>query len=348
MSWLAVLLVTLAVPLAGEAASSVAARVYVSNEDGESVTVLDAGTGNTIATVPVGKRPRGIKLSHDGKHLYVAVSGLPKCPPSVPDEACAKLKRDLKADGIAVIDTGSLRLVKLLKAGSDPEQFDLSPDGRRLFISNEDAATLSVVNVGTGALEATVHVGTEPEGVRASPDGKWVIVTNETGNSVTVIDAKTFVVQHTMSVGKRPRDVAFTADSATIYVSGELDSSVSRVAVPSGESVEKLIQLRKDDRPMGIVLDAKHNRLFVSTGRGGSIAVISLGNSRGSRTSQAKLLKEIAVGKRPWGIALSHDGKRLYTANGPSNDVSIIDTTSLSVIKSVPVGNSPWGLALGP
>jgi YVTN family beta-propeller protein len=96
---------------------------------------------------------------------------------------------------------------------------------------------------------------------------------------------------------------------------------------------------------MGVVLDAKHNRLFVSTGRGGTVAAISLGDSK---AQQAKLVKEITVGKRPWGIALSHDGKRLYTANGPSNDVSIIDTASLSVVKSVPVGNSPWGLALGP
>jgi len=343
-SRLVVLLVTVVLPLTVQAE-----RVYVSNEDGESVTVLDGSSGRTVATVPVGKRPRGIKLSHDGKHLYVAVSGLPKCPPSVPDEECAKLKRDLQADGIAVIDTGSLKLERLLKAGSDPEQFDLSPDGARLFISNEDAASVSVLNVATGALEATVRVGNEPEGVRVSPNGKWVIVTNETGNSVTIVDAKTFVVQHTMSVGQRPRDVAFTADSGAIYVSGELDASVSRAAVPKGEPVEKLIQLGKDDRPMGVVLDAKHNRLFVSTGRGGTVAVISIGDSLAdSRGQKAKLVKEITVGKRPWGIMLSRDGKRLYTANGPSNDVSIIDTASLSVIKSVPVGNSPWGLATGP
>jgi YVTN family beta-propeller protein len=47
-------------------------------------------------------------------------------------------------------------------------------------------------------------------------------------------------------------------------------------------------------------------------------------------------------------MALSTDGKRLYTANGPSNDVSVVDTTSLQVIKKIPVGRSPWGVALGP
>ncbi len=317
-----------------------AARVYVSNEDGESVTVLDGESGATVGTIVVGKRPRGVKLSHDGSRLYVAVSGLPKCPPSVPDEECAKLKRDLQADGIAVIDTAAMKVVKLLKAGSDPEQFDLSADGKRLFISNEDAATLSVLNVATGALEATVPVGHEPEGVRVSPNGRWVIVTNESGNSVTIIDAKSLAVLHTMSVGQRPRDVAFSRDDATIYISGEFDASLYSAAVPKGEPVQKLLQLRKEDRPMGLALDAKRDRLYISTGRGGTVAVVSLVGP--------KLMKEIPVGKRPWGIALSRDGRRLYTANGPSNDVSIIDTASLTVVRSVPVGSSPWGMAIGP
>jgi YVTN family beta-propeller protein len=60
------------------------------------------------------------------------------------------------------------------------------------------------------------------------------------------------------------------------------------------------------------------------------------------------LVTEIQVGARPWGIALSHDGKRLYTANGSSNDVSIVDTATLQVLEKVPVGKSPWGVVLAP
>ena len=90
---------------------------------------------------------------------------------------------------------------------------------------------------------------------------------------------------------------------------------------------------------MGVIFDASHKRLFVSTGRGGTIAVVSL-------EGDPKLVTEIQVGARPWGMALSHDGKRLYTANGSSNDVTIIDTTTLQVIKKVAVGKSPWGVVL--
>jgi len=38
----------------------------------------------------------------------------------------------------------------------------------------------------------------------------------------------------------------------------------------------------------------------------------------------------------------------LYTANGPSNDVSVIDTESLNVVATIRVGKAPWGVAIGP
>ena len=46
------------------------------------------------------------------------------------------------------------------------------------------------------------------------------------------------------------------------------------------------------------------------------------------------------------GIALSRDGKTLYTANGLSNDVSVIDVASRKVTATVKVGDRPWGVAV--
>ncbi len=54
------------------------------------------------------------------------------------------------------------------------------------------------------------------------------------------------------------------------------------------------------------------------------------------------------MGPRPWGIAISPDGTTLYTANGPSNDVSIVDVARRPVTARIKVGDSPWGVALGP
>lgn len=325
-------------------ASAHADRIYVSNEDGHSVTVLDTARSGAdakvIATIPVGKRPRGMKLSRDGSRLYVAVSGLPKCPPSVPDEECAKLERDLTADGIAIVDTASHKVLRLLRAGSDPEQFAMSADGRRLFVANEDTATVSVVEIESGTVLEKIAVGREPEGVGITPDGRWVLVTNESDSSVSMIDTSSFKVVRSVPVGKRPRDVAFTPDSRIAYVSGELDASLYRIHVPQGEPIERVLQLREQTRPMGVILDAERDRLYLSTGRGGTVAVIDPGSG--------KLLQEVRVGTRPWGMALSRDGRWLYTANGPSNDVSIVDTSTLRAVRQVQVGQSPWGVVIGP
>jgi YVTN family beta-propeller protein len=317
-----------------------AGHLYVSNEDEHTVTVIDTDKNAVVTTIQVGKRPRGVQVSHDGATLYVALSGLPKCPPSVPDEECEKLERDLKADGVAAVDTKTLQVKKVYQAGSDPEQFDISPDGR-LFVANEDSATATVLDLKSGAIVARVPVGKEPEGVRVAPGGKWVLVTNESDNSISIVDAKSLQVVKSVTVGKRPRDIAFMPDGKTAYVSGEFDSSLYRIHVPEGHPVERVVQLDKDARPMSVKLDPQKKRVYVSTGRGGKVAVLDVS------APTPKLIQQVAVGTRPWGIALSADGTRLYTANGPSNDVSVVDTATLQVIKKIPVGKSPWGVALG-
>jgi YVTN family beta-propeller protein len=329
------LIAWLSVP-AGERAG----RAYVSNEDDGTVTVIDTQRLAAIATIAVGKRPRGLVLSHDGASLYVAVSGQPKCPPPLPEEQCAKLPRDRQADGVAVIDTTTLKQARMLKGVTDPERVEISRDGHSLFVTDEDAARLSVLDAVRGRVVAKIAVGREPEGVRASPDGRWVLVTNETGNSVAIIDAHTHALLHTVLVGKRPRDLAFTPDSRSAYVSGEADASVYRISLPSGAPTTQLVQLRKEARPVGVALDAARGRLYVSTGRGGTVAVIS--------PQDGKLIGEVAVGARPWGLALSADGSRLFTANGPSGDVSVVDTDTLTVIGKVTVGQGPWGVVAGP
>ena len=315
-----------------------AGRAYVSNEDGHTVTVIDTAKNEVVATIPVGKRPRGIHLSHDGKTLYVALSGLPKCPPSVPDEECAKLDRDLKADGVAAVDTATMKVSKVFEAGSDPEQFDLAADGR-LYVANEDSATATVLDTKTGRIVARVPVGREPEGVRVSPDGKYVLVTNESDNSVSIIDTKTLKEVKHVVVGKRPRDAAFTPDGKIAYLSGEFDSSLYRIRVPEGDPVVRVLQLDASSRPMSVRLDTKRNRLYASTGRGGKIVVLDVSGT-------PKQIGEVKVGARPWGFALTADGKYLYAANGPSNDVSVVDTATLKVISTIPVGSSPWGVAV--
>ncbi|HEY5241807.1 MAG TPA: hypothetical protein VIJ22_10090, partial [Polyangiaceae bacterium] len=94
-------------------------------------------------------------------------------------------------------------------------------------------------------------------------------------------------------------------------------------------------------RPMGAVLSADGKQLYVTCGRGGSVAVIDVATRQQVRSIDR-------VGDRPWGIALSRDGTRLYTANGTSGDLSIVDPASGNVEKRIHIGGLPWGVAVAP
>src|SRR6516162_9936760 len=50
-------------------------RIYISNEKSGDLSIIDSTTQTVIATTPLGKRPRGIHASPDGKTIYVALSG---------------------------------------------------------------------------------------------------------------------------------------------------------------------------------------------------------------------------------------------------------------------------------
>ena len=67
----------------------VAGRVFVTNENSGDISVIDVATQKVVATIPVGKRPRGIRLSRDGSQVFVALSGSPIAPPGVDEHAAA-------------------------------------------------------------------------------------------------------------------------------------------------------------------------------------------------------------------------------------------------------------------
>jgi YVTN family beta-propeller protein len=331
----------LTVLLAHQAAA--APRIYVSNEDGGDVAVIDSASEAVVSTIAVGKRPRGVKLSPNGKLLYVALSGSPRGGPGV-DES--KLPPpDRTADGIGVIDLAAGKLLKVLPSGQDPESFDVSPDGKRLYVSNEETAEMSVVDPAAGKVLEHVKIGKEPEGVTIRPGGKQVYVTCEEENEVISIDTRTFKVLAKFETGPRPRSVTFTKNGATAFVSSENGAIITVIdavkAKVAGEiKIANPTKKPLPPRPMGGVLSPDGKTLYVSLGRNESVAAIDVAGQKVERIFDD-------VGARPWGIGVSHDGKKLYTANGPSNDVSVVDAATGKVTKRIKAGSLPWGLVVG-
>ena len=92
-------------------------------------------------------------------------------------------------------------------------------------------------------------------------------------------------------------------------------------------------------RPMGSALAPDGRHIFVSNGRGESVAVIDVATE-----TVVRMIND--VGARPWGIGVSPDGRNIYTANGPSDDVSVVDVETGRVDRRIKVGGRPWGLVV--
>ncbi|MGO9486186.1 MAG: beta-propeller fold lactonase family protein [Rhodomicrobium sp.] len=313
-------------------------RVYVSNEQDGTVSVIDGETLTTVGTIPVGKRPRGIRPSPTGDLLYVALSGSPVAGPKADENSLPP--PDKAQDGIGIVDVAEGKLIRVLRGVSDPEQAAISPDGKTIYVSSEDTGQVLVMDAQNGAILASIDTGGEPEGVRVSYDGRFVLATAEAGNSVTLIDASSHKILAMIPVGQRPRDAVFSPDSKFAYVSGEADATVTLIDIEARSVLSKVKIDGAEIRPMGLALSSGGSRLFVSAGRGGVVAALN--------AKTLAVLGRAKAGTRPWGIALSPDGTLLFTANGPSNDVSVFKADTLDAVKTIPAGLRPWGVAVIP
>src|SRR5947207_11327675 len=97
--------------LGGSAAAEL--RVFVTNEKSDNVTVIDAASGKVVKQIPVGKRPRGVAVSPDGKRVYVCNSN---------------------SDSVSVIDPAVLTVVQTAPAGQDPEGIAVNRTGTKLYV----------------------------------------------------------------------------------------------------------------------------------------------------------------------------------------------------------------------
>src|SRR5438309_10200924 len=165
------LLISLLLAACGSKPPGSSYRVYVTNEASGDLTIIDPVKMEALATVPLGKRARGLHPTGDNKLLFVALSGSPLAPPGIDESTLPP--PDKSADGIGVFDIAQNKMLRKVSGGSDPEQFAVGKDGM-LYVSNEDAAGVSFIDPNRGQILNTISTGKEPEGVTLTPDGKFI------------------------------------------------------------------------------------------------------------------------------------------------------------------------------
>lgn len=189
-------------------------KAYVTNEAGNTVSVLSKGVVTATITIPTpDAKPHHIAPSPDGRFVYVAEFGSNK---------------------VAVIDTATDALVKEFVAHPEslPEvtgakvrthAVGVSADGKTLYAVNTGTDTVTALAASTGAIIwGPLQVGKGPSEVAVASDGKRAYVSIRDEDLVRVIDLSTpatpHVIEPPIAVGDQPDTLQLTPDGRTLVV----------------------------------------------------------------------------------------------------------------------------------
>ena len=233
-----------------------------------------------------------------------------------------------------------------ISVGTNPQQEQLSPDGARLYVSDEQAlgtcpypaGSVSVINTSTNSLAGTISVGVDPGPIRFSPDGTRAYVVNQADcdatGSVSVINVGTGAVVGTVTVGKLPVTLSVSTDGAKVYVAnkGASSNSVSVICtglVPavcsSANSVIKTISLDPNIaiQPHVMAKNPSGTELWVAEQDCPAVAGCTSGNVAVISTSMDSVIANITVGPTPGSIHFTPNGSRAYVATRGNGALTI-------------------------
>ncbi|MGZ5478996.1 MAG: alkaline phosphatase family protein [Candidatus Aminicenantales bacterium] len=282
------------------------------------------------STLP-GLRPQALALSPDGKLLAVsgktpeliilnAVSGKVEQEVALPAEEQKEQHPEVVSPMILDPDLeGQLSYTGLV----------FSPDGGRIFLSNVDGS-IKVFKVGPDGTVAPSHTYPLPSagaprraeeipaGLAVTPDGRRLYVCGNLSNRLLELDPATGTVGRTFDVGVAPFDVVLAADKAYVSNWGGGRPKPGDLTGPAGLGTE----VRVD--PVRHIASE------------GSVSVIDL--------SSGSVKTEIRVQLHASALALSPDGRYLVCANAGSDNLSVINTSTDTVVETIWVKSTPADL----
>lgn len=194
------------------------AAVYVSNVDGDTVSVIDPATNTVIAEVAVGREPRNLAASPDRTTVYVP---------------------NRHGDSVSVIDTDTNTVATTITDASFDEPYALafSSDGSTVYVANKQgggSSTGSVTVISTATRTVTTVIDdpcfSSPEGIATNPVSARAYVVNRGANTVCVIDTSNNTVNATVSVGGAPRYAVVTPDGSAVFVANNSGGNVTRIS----------------------------------------------------------------------------------------------------------------------
>jgi YVTN family beta-propeller protein len=298
------------------------------------------------------------------RYLRVTVAG------TVVAAACASAAVSLEAQGVKISDPTSVVMIVnrdsndiafmdiktkqmvgrvFLGNNVNPHMVMMSPDGRYVVTGGTRANKAFIIDTKTLQLVKTIPVDIAPEHLAFSPDSRWYYQGNPDGDSISVIDMQSLSKIKTIPGFAEPLNVTFLPDGSKAYVGnygahwvGVIDvrhELIKKIQVADVPGVAKLDPSKYLGEIHGINIampsyDGKY--LYAADGTLGVVGVID--------PREDKVIKHIRVGKDPWRIYMSHDGKYAITPNNGDETISIIDLKSNTVAATLEAGPNMTGV----
>jgi len=296
--------------------------LLVLNKEDATLSIIDPGTGKTVAQIPTGEGPHEIAASDDGKMAFVANYGgrTPGNTISVMDLVAQKERRR--------VDLGALRRAHGIVFAEGKVWF--TAEQNRLIARYDPAANQIDWLLGIG--QNGTHM------LLFSKDRSLLFTSNIGSNSITVLqrgsDPSVWNATN-VSVGKGPEGGDISPDGREYWAANSNDGSVSILDV----AAKKVVQ----------TLDVKtghSNRLKFT--HDGKLVLISDPGNHGLLVVDAasrKEVKRLNVGRQPEGVLIAPDGAHAYIAVAAEKSVAILDLKTLEVSGHIPTGAGPDGMA---
>lgn len=159
-------------------------RVYVSNMQSGTVSVINFQKKRKITDLDAGREPEGLALTPNGKRLLVA---------------------DRQEDVLYVFDTESLTEITALKTGKFPIRVAISPDGRLAVTSNLGDGELGLYDLEKLEALAPIEVSGDSRAAQVtilfSDDGKTIYAAETGTNRIAEIDVESGTVVRRLPAG---------------------------------------------------------------------------------------------------------------------------------------------------
>ena len=243
---------------------------------------------------------------------------------------------------IAVIDPllgfGTSKTLAMVFLDNPGEDWVLSEDGKRLFVTVPLSNKVFVADTSTWKTIAKIDAGERPAKIALQTDQKYLWVGNDGDDmkdgGVTVIDTATLKVVAQIQTGTGHHEIAFNADDRYVFVTNERDGTLSII------DAQKLVEIKKiriGEAATKLAFSPLSKAVYVIDGVGGEIVgVDSLSHEISARIKTKAGLKA---------IGFAHNGRWGFVLNHKENSASVFDASSNRVIGTEEIGPGPEQLA---